>query len=950
MQLRFNRSGCGAGLVSVRGFCVFVACGGGVRNKRRLSLLLIVFMVFLTVSLSACGGGGGGGGGGGAPVTQPDPPTNPPVVTPPTPGTGVGTTMALTQAQVLTCQNGQDLDTGKESCLTRTFREGRSLTRTKRDNIFLVDNGGNPSQGNQNAYTETLLGVKTDVQTSDQIVSNPAPRLHAHQVTTVADALLPKDSRSPATKGFKGHYITSSTPSSAQFRVVYNNLPTNGAVAIAYGWLFQRNGIGVADVFDSVTKQAMGPYIFAPTGNDGSVMTPDQDAGFTRSGVGIRNQELVAMRSDRVRFIYGLNQAQTARFATNGCKGVEKWCVGFPEGYKVKGRAFRGSSISTSSGALTAFTMIWEHLPASATASDAMSIFDSCAVDIGTDGLDESTGRGRFDLWCAAERTEGYKTVTCQIGEDLNGNQESCLARVFRDHGLTKAQRTKRTGIFIMDNGGLNVSFHDHEDISRQNFYYSSIPNPATKTTHGYQVTQVAKRLLPKDANDGLSGRYRVGNFSTYNIPPLYNALPTDGVVSIATARIFSKHGIQLGDIFNTNTNQPAGPYIFVGTGNSNLNSPDQDDNYMQGGMRNQKYIADTSERVRFIYGLTEDHRGRYRANGCEGVEKWCVGFPYRYKLMNAKDNSEFHGGTSFSSSSGAISAFTMIWEHLPASATASDAMAIFDKCSVDIGAVGLDASTGKGRFDLWCAADETAKEVAKATQSAPAGASGVATRFLSAFYGRQFGGLSLPAQSHGKLAIAPEGESRFFAYNPQGQVAYTPAPPSARAFLPLTGTKQDKTRLGLVSEKTGESGAAISGTHAGIRWQVAATWFSSDGFFGSQGSEGFSFARSENLRFAATVRPAKPVSLTAWQTQASVHGKGSLLRSLTGSERGIQATLGFTTAQDTRFTLSGYAAHFAGGKVCYTGAACSPIDRGKTAYGATGGLYIPFKVKLSKR
>ena len=576
-------------------------------------------------------------------------------------------------------------------------------------------------------------------------------------------------------------------------------------------------------------------------------------------------------------------------------------------------------------------------------------------------------------------------TLDCQYKsgrgrENINtgdGGAESCLTQAFQGE-TTLSTRTKRTiyrtvsrtipnvgqisyrtyesGIFIIDNNGLSGELHRSVGNNPGNFFitYHLDPSKASlgnsQATHGTQVSRVADALLPKDARTlakkGYHGVYinkdqpRVTEFRT-----IYKLLPTNGVVSIAYGLNLSTHGIRKSDIVKGD-GSPNGPYLFLPTGNTgdsrvpgglDAQIPYQDSTIRGSRGQVQKRIADETGRVRFIYGLNDAQTDRFRTFGCKGVEKWCVGFPHNYFVNGTK-----YQGSSVSSSGGAIAAITMIWEYLPAAATIDKAMEVFDACAVLIGGdTKPSADRGKGRFDLWCAANETAKEVAKANgQTSGAGAGA----FLNDFYGRQLGKITLPAVSHGRLAVAPQGDNRSFAYNPQGAVAYTPAPPSARAFLPVTGSKEDKTRLGFVSETTGESGVAVAGAHSGLRWQVATTRFSSEDFFGARGHNNFAFGRSENLRLMATLHPVSQVRLSAWQTHSTVRGRGALLRGLSGREVGVQSALRFTLANDTSFSLSGYAARFAGGKVCYHGATCAPINHGTPTYGTTLTLTIPLK------
>ena len=195
-------------------------------------------------------------------------------------------------------------------------------------------------------------------------------------------------------------------------RSAYLSTPENSIVNIMSSPLYissQTDGLGGL-IISPEDVQAHG-WILSETGFDGNI---DPIAGISsREWLGESGSKVAAgyrnaLATGKVRLFYGLNvDGETRNNTSNGCQGVEQYCIGAPYSLRVKNS--RGGYIDVdgtfvSTYGFAAYVMAWERMGAATHVREVFAIGDECTVDLGESGHDADTGRGRLDIGCLARK------------------------------------------------------------------------------------------------------------------------------------------------------------------------------------------------------------------------------------------------------------------------------------------------------------------------------------------------------------------------------------------------------------------------------------------------------------------------------------------------------------------------------------------------------------------
>ena len=700
----------------------------------------------------------------------------------------------------------------------------------------------------------------------------------------------------------------------------YLSLPAAGFVNFSFDYPFagaayaSHVGIRAADI-------ESGAWILVAAGNDGE---QDSLAGFTQA---TRDGTVEAMDTGKVHFYYGLDRALAGRHASSsGCLHIEEYCIGAPYEFVVQLRSglFRigGTSYASPFG-FAAYLMAWQRMPER---TDIAAVFDlalSCVQDLGEEGPDADTGRGRLDIGCLAygatqmpECAPGLVLVSVtdcapqDYLQDLQGmvslsGRQGVLQRAFREAGFERRVADRSDRVFLVADGSIE----------------SAVVN-------GLGISATVNYARP-DAQGGIGSTVYLNSVAS-----VYAGLQSSDLIGLPQVRgAFTSDRSQWPAIASDEVADGAWMILPVGQGGSvDPFVPAGASTLPDGFMRESAVQAASGGKVHFIYGLNDDLDGRHPdSDGCRHIETHCLGAPYNYYLYDEGVGGILHSGTA-AASAFAFAAYLLAWERLPPDAPIDDVFAISLACAHDLGAAGPDAETGRGRIDIGCMARR-----AHAAGNPPPAAPAVGKRdeeleaymddFASGLFADHIGRLSLPGRTHAGVGVGFGGDSFSATYRPaQDATAY-----ESGIFDPQ-----------LVA-LTADFGLLTDGRHAGVYYRPAAALAAgvslgqADSFFGASGSGEFSFhcATEMSLLLAAGL-PAGPdgrLQASGWLkgSQAGCRS-GALLDGLRGREAGI--ALKYSSASGGwQLSAQAWTARFLGGTVSLAGRR-SGIDRGGILYG----------------
>ena len=603
-------------------------------------------------------------------------------------------------------------------------------------------------------------------------------------------------------------YVQESTTDDRYLTSFYNDFPANGLMAMTRPDIFtdaERN-IGFSretgmDWLNPSKEQDYlgidGPRLLVPLGDTGERGDFLDDAAETGA----------------VRFVYGLSDDLTGRTAsTDGCTGVESYCIGAPYRYRTNGDVLEG----TEHGAAWLFGVYmqaWRRMPY-AHVTDVMELGDGCAEDLGTPGPDAATGLGRIDIGCVAhgarswsrrpvERREYWDEGRGELFDD--GDDESPLERAFYHAGFLResdrlVDRSEKA--YIVDIG-----------------------------SHGKDILDTvykASGLKPvEDGKDGGHFTYIEGNREgmQLEVPVLYKLVPADSFLSWSWANLFTHEGDR-GGVSIRPSELRAGAWVLTSAGNGGSLIPSKV-SYSPTASKKDVYkqLTDTGK-LRVIYGLNDDLSGRHaKSNGCQHVERYCIGAPFEFSIRHLLASDSFGGpgsnprkftrrGTSFSAPY-VFATYLLAWERMPEETTIGDIFEMGDGCVEDLGdVVGPDADTGLGRLDLGCVAYEVYKANKPMSQASPESVDDeqdFMDDFAQDLFRGELGLLSLPGETDARFAVGFPGDSFNGTYRPTRGVSggYRPGRPKGREHFPgpvagLGGDAPCRRRAGIVCVAVG--------------------------------------------------------------------------------------------------------------------------------------------------
>ena len=731
-------------------------------------------------------------------------------------------------------------------------------------------------------------------------------------------------------------YVQESTTDDKYLTSFYNDFPANGLMAMTRPDIFtdaERDIDSSAEMgmeqLNSAEEQDHlgidGPRLLVPLGDAGERGDFLDDAAATGA----------------VRFVYGLSDDLTGRTASSdGCTGVESYCIGAPHRYRTNGDVLEG----TEHGAAWLFGVYmqaWRRMPY-AHVTDVMELGDSCAEDLGTPGPDATTGLGRIDIGCVAygarlwarrpvERREYWDEGKGELFDD--GDDESPLERAFYHAGFLRdddrlVDRSEKAYIVDIGNHG--------EDIL-EIVYKASGLKPVEEGKDGGNFTYM------ETSREGI----QIGD------PVVYKLVPADSFLSWSHANLFTHEGDRSGVSIRPSELR-AGAWMLVSAGNEGSLIPSQ-------AIRSPtvekedifRALTDTGK-LRIIYGLNDDLSGRHaESNGCQYVERYCIGAPFEFSVGHLLASDSFGGsgsnprktalsGTSFSAPY-VFATYLLAWERMPEETTIGDIFEMGDGCVEDLGdVVGPDADTGLGRLDLGCVAYEVYKANKPMPQASPASMDDeqdFMDDFAQDLFRGELGLLSLPGETDARFGVGFPGDSFNGTYRPTRGVSggYRPGRPKGQEHFPgqLPG-------LGVMRLSGGEQGLYAS--LSGIRFSV--TRGKRGDFFGGAGTGAFSFGcvRTRRAMLSSAVQIGDgELDIGGWLLRGEADcGRGRLLDSLEGREEGLWANYR-VGGEDWDFHVGGWASRFGGGEVELAGRRFDIGPGGEIEHGVTAHWELRF-------
>ncbi|MCY4325598.1 MAG: hypothetical protein OXC81_06215 [Betaproteobacteria bacterium] len=686
-----------------------------------------------------------------------------------------------------------------------------------------------------------------------------------------------------------------------------------------------------------------------------------------------------AMATGKVRMFYGLNPDGVTRHTySNGCQGVEQYCIGIP--YMMVSTNSAGKAKQWSSWyyqdmyAFAAYLLAWERMPESTHVAKVFEVADGCVQDLGDEGNDAETGRGRLDFGCLASSAFKMSNPTVTVTQVSSTPESTLVAGKEQVSYLGKATAANalknefsRLGISAMVDRSQSAYEIKHEKYAwdgPSRFVFWLYNYDLLRSIH---EREAGTQFLLNDMGllYGLSISSLIVGESGKNYSALYKKTAENNLVYIETNPFYLGSSPQKRNwgMRNQETWLDSGlienrGWIVSETG--------YDVNYVASGkwqlsksvMRRSvdnplhqlnDYRAEASKqpedsrivlmeenyeralatgKVRLFYGLNSDQSGRDPLFlDCTDFEEYCIGVPHPY-------NSQY-----------AFGVYLQAWERMPETTHISAVFDIGDRCTEDLGTKGADADTGLGRLDIGCMAYEVYKvnldpasatlTVAARVQGAPvasqadvqgslpsfsASASSVdpsQQKFFDDFAQDLFahlGNLWLPGGTDAGFAVGFPGDSFEGTYRPAHgkRTHYDFVVPSA-LYARSAGS------IGLMGmASSGEVGifTRIEGV------DVSFSYARSEDFFGGSGSGDFSFDQVGNSRLMLhkQVLPEgdeHTLGVGGWVRHAAVSGgRGRLLDDLRGVEYGLSMNYGWQGQGGLRVEATAYGARFAGGEV----------------------------------
>ena len=628
-----------------------------------------------------------------------------------------------------------------------------------------------------------------------------------------------------------------------------------------------------------------GAWVVQATSNDG------QEDWLSSLDLARREGAKQAVATGKLHFYYGLDSTLASRHASsNGCKDIEEYCIGAPYAFLVQLRNnvlrnLSGTSFATPFG-FAAYLLAWERMPERTHISAVFELALSCVEDIGDEGPDAATGRGRLDIGCmaygatrAVECEPGYQLVSmveCEKFSYWNDMQnyfiinadETPLERAFKDVGLAPRVADRSTVALLIGSDNVRILV-DHMNITATVNYQFV---PVARTDYVSSVTVAYDRL---GAASFLGLAYSFDVFTSNQVQqPGISATELAGGAWMVVPVGDSRDPAQVDPLAAVSTTSQAGVLQAVATG-----------------------------KVHFFYGLNDELSGRNSGNNdmlvdhthesknCRQIEEYCIGVPYTY-FLTQPPSLRYLFGTSPAAAFG-FATYLLTWERMPQAATIGDVFSLARSCTEDLGDAGFDSETGRGRLDIGCMAYGAyrANNPASATTSLPLGseqnedAESYMDDFAQGLFGDQLGFLSLPGPAEAKVQVGFAGDSFSGAYRPvQGEASYRGGFLAPRHLQLHSG-------FGLVA--SGRQVGAYYRAAPGLRAGVLAG--RGESFFGGSGTGEFEFGCTTDLRLLLTaqVRPDADsrLGMNGWLGESRAGCiRGRLLDSLRGREAGLSA------------------------------------------------------------
>ena len=494
------------------------------------------------------------------------------------------------------------------------------------------------------------------------------------------------------------------------------------------------------------------------------------------------------------------------------------------------------------------------------------------------------------------DNTPSY--VSLQNGFEYRPGKTSPLEQAFAEAKISASRVDRSSQAFVFDSG----------------------------TTHGSLIMTVlaANGLRAGEHYTFNSWGRTFGGRPNYAIARRqYRATSADSIASMSFGPVFTNDPSIMG--IDAKIDNHA--WVVMAAGNKGVPAPDAINTIglTTITMRDRAIInghldAVKTGKLRFAYGLNNAQTGRHSgSSGCLGVEQYCIGAHFEVNIEYAGTVTLVEGTSN--AAPYIFAAMIMAWERLDPSATPATVFALADNCTIDIGAPGFDAETGRGRLDIGCMAAATAKATGSTSTSE------TADGFIDDIFASRIGRLQLPGATDARMPVKLSGDSLRGDYRPApaaGGIFYQPDYAQLR-FWPLPGSS-----WAIAHGRADEAGFSWSTT--GLA--AAVTYRRSQDFFGGSGSGWFDFASVRNLRLLlAGTLAEKRLRWQAWGRFAQIAEPTAAIDALHGHEIGAAVT-GEVGSGAIRLQMRAHLARFAGGRISLTDGGSFPIEAGELDYG----------------
>ena len=350
-----------------------------------------IFALIAAVSLAGCGGGGGAVSVGGPSVPQ----------------TGSGTPSS--SPNPASTSGAPAPDYSAQEAFNLQF-SGTSGTIRRFDSEVAVAQQSDRSEEVYDPNTESSLSQAFSDAGVAEVVAGRTSSAFLIGDTTYGVGQAAQDFLAGAGLASDAYTFLDIGEQGRTSRSAYLSTPENSIVNIMSSPLYissQTDGLGGLIISPEDVQQH--GWILSDTGFDGDI---DPIAGISsrewlgESGSKVAAGYRSALDTGKVRLFYGLNvDGETRNNTSNGCQGVEQYCIGTPYSLRVKNS--RGGYIDVdgtfvSTYGFAAYVMAWERMGAATHVREVFAMGDRCTVDLGESGHDADTGRGRLDIGCLA--------------------------------------------------------------------------------------------------------------------------------------------------------------------------------------------------------------------------------------------------------------------------------------------------------------------------------------------------------------------------------------------------------------------------------------------------------------------------------------------------------------------------------------------------------------------